>query len=480
MRVKGYIYSIIQLVIFLLSWATEWYAELVFSVTIVTFLLCLDKLGKGIILRELMALHGCVVCLLMPMLGYLIYNESNYLAVKWLHYMPVNEKTYFDFALPAMTGFVTAVCWPVNSPPFTDTGKYLTSIIDKSRNILAKIPNIGLTLLIVGVSVYAISDFLPTSLQFAFLLFYFSSFAGFLYVYFTPNVKYKVPILILFGLFIVFNALKTGMFTIIAYMGITIFSFFFIGRKSPMWKKMIGFVVGIFLLMLIQSVKQTYRKLTWKSDFEGNRAMVFSDLIQERLQSNAGFFSADAFFPMYYRGNQGYNVGLVMQRIPALQPFDNGNNLLTSFASSLVPRVVWPNKPEAGGKFNMKYYTGYVINGWSTNVGPLGEAYGSFGVLGGIIYMTFLGAFVRWSYRKVFVIAHRIPLLLFWIPVLFYQVTYSLESDTLQILNSLFKSALFIWLIHRFLPKWLGVKRRHFERRNVFAPPVEPTQAELR
>jgi hypothetical protein len=115
----------------------------------------------------------------------------------------------------------------------------------------------------------------------------------------------------------------------------------------------------------------------------------------------------------------------------------------------------------------MKYYTGYVIEGWSTNVGPLGEAYGSFGVLGGIIYMTLMGAFVRWSYRKVFLIANRIPLLLFWIPVLFYQVTYALESDTLQILNSLFKAAFFIWILTKFVPHWFGIAKKQYTKKQI-------------
>ncbi|HYJ37261.1 MAG TPA: hypothetical protein VEV87_01540 [Chitinophagaceae bacterium] len=459
-KFKGYIFSILQLAIFLLSWVTNWYTELVFALTIVTVIMVLDKLGKGIVLRELMALHGCVVCLLMPLLGYLVYDHNNRLSSLWVRYMPVSDDMYFGLALPAMAGFIFTVCWPMNSLPATDNGTNLQDMLKKAKAILEKRPTVGLILLIIGLGVFSVSDLLPQSLQFAFLLFFFSAFAGLLYLYFTPRVAYRVPILVLFGGFIVFHALRTGMFTIIAYMGITLFSFFFIGRKSPMWKKLIGFTVSIFLLIVIQSVKQNYRKATWTRNYEGSRALLFGNLVQQRLQSTSALSTADAFFPIYYRTNQGYNVAMVMKRIPSLQPYDNGANLAKTFASALVPRVLWPDKPEAGGKFNMKYYTGYVIEGWSTNVGPLGEAYGSFGVIGGIIYMTLMGAFVRWSYRKVFIIANRIPLLLFWIPVLFYQVTYALESDTLQILNSLFKAAFFTWILTKFVPYWFGITKK--------------------
>jgi hypothetical protein len=254
------------------------------------------------------------------------------------------------------------------------------------------------------------------------------------------------------------------MFTIIAYMGITLFSFFFVGKKSPMYKKLIGFTIGIFLLLVIQSVKQTYRKITWTGNFEGNKAVLFSNLVQQRATAS-GLFTEDAFFPMYYRGNEGFNVAMVMHRIPALQPYDNGINLAKTFASTVVPRVLWTDKPESGGKFNMKYYAGYEIEGFSTNVIPIGEAYGSFGPLGGIIYMILLGAFVRWAYRKVFIIANKTPLIIFWIPVLFYQVVYSMESDTLQIMNSLVKSAFFIWVLTKFMPGWFGiVKKQYFKK----------------
>jgi hypothetical protein len=71
-------------------------------------------------------------------------------------------------------------------------------------------------------------------------------------------------------------------------------------------------------------------------------------------------------------------------------------------ASAFVPRFLWADKPMAGGIANMKYYTGYTIKGYTTNVGPLGEAYGSFGVTGGVVFMMVLGTFIRFAYKKVF------------------------------------------------------------------------------
>jgi len=58
----------------------------------------------------------------------------------------------------------------------------------------------------------------------------------------------------------------------------------------------------------------------------------------------------------------------------------------------------------------------------------------------------------------IFKIARRIPLLVCWIPVMFYQVISSGETDSLQIFNSLIKSAFFLWLLYKFVPAWFGIK----------------------
>src|SRR5207248_4670116 len=131
-------------------------------------------------------LHGCVILLLMPLLGYLVYNHNNRLSALWLRFMPIPENLYFSYALPAVTGFVFAVCWPVSSPPAADVGTHLRGVIENAKQNLSKMPHMGLWLLIIGVSVFGIADFLPASIQFAFLLFYFSAFAGLLYIFFTP------------------------------------------------------------------------------------------------------------------------------------------------------------------------------------------------------------------------------------------------------------------------------------------------------
>ncbi len=472
MNNRSYIFSIFYALLFILSLITDWYSILAITLFTTLIIALLDKLGKGIVLRELISIFACFICLIMPLLGYSIYGKDNPLALLWVKYMPIPKERYFSFALPALAAFNLTLLWPIRGKGYSDEGVNILRIVAALKDRLKNMPGIGVYLMIIGVVTFWFVGMMPVSLRFIVTLIYFISFAGLLYVYFSPVAKYKNIVIILFVIFIVGNALRSGMFTVVAYMGITVFSILFIGKKTSLFKKTLLFFLGAFSLLLIQSVKQTYRKFTWIDKYKGSKAVLFVNLMADRISDSKNLFSSDNFFPIYYRTNQGFNVALVMRRIPRVQPYDGGNRLALSFAASLVPRVLWPNKPEAGGKFNMRYYAGVELRGWSTNVGPLGEAYGSFGVTGGIIFMFFLGLFIRWCYKMVFKLSLVNPLLILWIPVLFYQVTYSAESDTLQILNSLFKSALFIWILYKVFPAWFG-KTKYSSLARQMNRPVE-------
>lgn len=440
-------------IIFLFSFISGLHAVLSIILFCLVVISCLDKFGNGIALRESIAVHTIFVCLIMPLVGYNYFTIDDQTSRIWVKYMRVPENDYFGYTLPAIAGFIFVMCFPINNNNISDYGPKLRMLVSRARQVLAENPKTGLQILIVGVIAQITTPLLPAAIQFAFLLFFFSAFAGFLYVFYTQSLRYRRWILIAFLLFILYTVLKTGMFTLIAYMGLTIFSFFFIDRKTVLWKKIIWFLISLFFILIIQTVKPEYRKLTWSGKFTGNQAVLFANLIADKV-TNLDIGTKEAIFPLYVRTNQGFNVSLVMRRFPEMQSFDYGNNLFIVFISSFVPRFLWQDKPEAGGAANMQYYAGITLRGWSTNVGPVGEAYGSFGRIGGIIYMCILGGGIRLAYRSFFVIAQKNALLIFWIPVIFYQITYSAETDTLQIVNSLVKSAFFVWLLYKLVPSW--------------------------
>ena len=428
-------------------------------------LMILNKIGKGIVLLEMTAFLYMFTCLLMPLVGYKYYTYDNMLSRLWVKYMPVSEDTYFGYTLPAIALFCLAITLPSFKKSLPDTGQEMQRKILLIKEQLSKDKNKGLWIMSVGIVISVFSRFLPASLSYLAVVFFFASFAGLLYIHFSPAFKYKKVIMILFTLFIMWNALQSAMFTLVAYMGLTIFSFFQVGKAASMLKKAVVILTGIVFFLVLQNVKMVYRKNILGNSYAGNRGTLFLNLFSENLQKGGQLFSQTAIFPIYGRTNQGFNVAVVMNRIPRDQDYDNGKRLGTVLASAFAPRFLWPDKPEAGGKFNMKYYAGVTINGWSTNVGPLGEGYGSFGVAGGIIYMFLLGLFLRWFYLKIFTLSAKLPLLICWLPVLFYDTTSSAETETLQIINSIVKSAFFIWVMIKMQPRWFGLEsRKHIKR----------------
>ncbi|HEY6437790.1 MAG TPA: hypothetical protein VIY47_14460, partial [Ignavibacteriaceae bacterium] len=344
MKGREKIFTLILSGIFILSLITDWYRLLVVLLVVVLLIKIVDNLGTGIVLRELMAIHGVFVCLLMPLIGYLYYDRNHHLARLWVKYMTIPEDVYFNFCLPAMAGFTLALCWPMIKKREKDGGVELKSIIEKSRGILKRMPKTGIYFMVFGILSSLITPLLPVVVQFAFGLFFFASFSCFLYVYFTPYFKMKAWILALFVIFIFLNALQSGMFTIVAYMGLTMISFFFVGKKIAFWKKISVLVLCGFFIITLQSVKLAYRQYTWRGDYEGNKVNLFFNLAQDQFGNSSEKNISDAFFPIYTRGNQGYNVAMVMNRFPKYKDFDGGGNLFTNLLSSFVPRVFWTDK----------------------------------------------------------------------------------------------------------------------------------------
>lgn len=447
----SYLYCFIFLAVFIASLTTDWYAELVLFCTVTALVMFLDKLGKGIVLREIIALYNVFIYLSVPLFGYVFYMRNNQLSSLFLRYMRVSEEVYFDLALPSISAFVCVLCWPL-SQTNSDEGAALESTIVRARSMLADKRVIGVSLLVIGVLISLIITYLPESLQYFFTLFYMSSFAGLLYIYFSEKFPFKKLIMVAFALFIFLSAIGNGMFTIVVYMGMTIFSFFFIGKKFKLVTKVGIFASLALLLIVVQTVKPQYRRSVLKYNKE-NKAGEFFKLAVKQVGDLENLLTPNSLFFVYYRTNQGFYVTLVQKYIPSVKPHDNGDKVFKVIASAFVPRFLWPDKPKAGGIENMKYYTGLSISGYTTNVGPLGEAYGSFGAKGAIFFMIALALFIRYAYRMVFYIGRTMPLIIFWIPVLFYEVSYSGENDTLQVLNSIVKAAVFIFIIYRVAPR---------------------------
>jgi hypothetical protein len=453
-----YTLTFIYFILFLFSFITGIHVFITLLFCAVLIISLLEKLGQGIILRESIAFFFVFTCLVMPILGYSVYNEKHPIAFLFNRYMQVQELIYFSYALPALLIFTIVLTFPMGSNQFNDRGQFVFERLVLIREYLQKNKQIGSLILFVGIAELFLSTFIPSGIRFFVDLFFFSAFAAVLMIYFGESRVYKLTLLPGFLFIIFIKSLDSSMFTVIAYMSITMISFFMLGNKTGLLRKTTVFVLGCFFMLLLQNTKMTYRRISRAALNQQEQLNVFVDIAKDQFFKVDKFFQVDEFYQVFIRLNQGYNVSRVMRWIPGRKEFDGGDRLGKVLLSSIIPRFLWSDKLKAGGQENILYYAGWRITGWSTNVGPLGEGYGAFGIRGGIIFMGLLAFYIRMVYKIIWKLSVNYPVIIFWLPVLFYQVIYSAETDTLQVLNSTIKTGFFLWLLSRVKPKWFGIK----------------------
>src|SRR5688572_9690700 len=60
------------------------------------------KIGDGSFFLELLHVYAIFTCLLMPLLGYSLFNRITEMGPIWGRVMPVSEDLYYSFTFPAV------------------------------------------------------------------------------------------------------------------------------------------------------------------------------------------------------------------------------------------------------------------------------------------------------------------------------------------------------------------------------------------
>ncbi len=412
-------------------------------VSIYFFLAFLNNLGKKIIIMDLATIMAVFSCLIMPVIFYHEYTKDTPISRLWLKYMPIPSDEYFSFVIPAIVTMAIGFHFPLGK---IKINKDPTVYMENVRKTLAQNPNVGLYLIATGV-ISGLLDFLsPDSLKQVFFFMAHLTFVGVFYVLYSPN-KYKRIIVPFVISLMLAQSLATGMFGDLVFILACTVVLLMLGKKVAFYKKILVAAAGVFFILVLQSAKPEYRKRIW---LEGGSASpsYYASLVAERITNPSIMFDPDKLFYMAVRMNQGFLVAITLDRVPSRFEFAYGETIWKSFAAAIVPRFLWPDKPEAGGKANLKRFWGYDLVGFSMNIGPLGEAYANFDVLGGIIFMFFYGLFFNMMLSLILRMAQKRPTLVLWIPFLFFYAI-GVETDILTTTGSIVKGVFFTWLIFR-------------------------------
>jgi hypothetical protein len=388
----------------------------------------------------------------MPIIIYRLYNED--FLVQALKYdMSVDQETYFSYMFPAVMAMIFGMKLPLYR--FENESISIVTIIQSLRNQLANKSTLGIVFMLIGLSSTFLQVYVPGELGYVMYLISKLFYVGIFYIYYS-NIKNKF-IYIFSGLFLLLiQTILTGIFGELVYTLILGFLLLALGKKVSFSRKVVLFLVGFFVIFILQSIKGDYRKQTWVNE-NIDKSNVFVTLLLKSIQSPIEAFDKETFFPFVVRTNQGMIIGKVMDYIPSHTSFFDGVTIWKSIASAFVPRFLWPDKPIAGGKLNMLEFTGLVIEGYSMNVSPFGEAYANFNIFGGIIYMFFYGIIFNLAYTLLLIKAQKNYTLILWFPAIFIN-SIQIETDTLMTVNSLLKTLLFIALVYWFSNRFLRIK----------------------
>jgi len=446
------LFCIIFRFIFLdLNWFT--YGALMLSAY--QFCLIFVSVNYFIPIRYLSGFMMCLQILIGPALAYNgldVYQEG-------YNKMQVPESDYFAYAFPSVLMFIIGLNFLSNNlageKPDTEGLK----------NYVKEHPMMPYTLILVGFISSLVSIYFSSDLAFIFLVLSCFKFVGiFLIVLGNKGIK-PLPLLVVYGS-IISSSIAQGMFfdllTWLTFLG----SVYAIKFKPNNYLKLTFVVIFSFIAILIQQLKGDYREATWKQGEEANVETVKKSL--KKKNEKQGLFSAESLGSSNLRINQGYIITNIMKTVPDKVPYENGAELELILESSILPRIIAPNKLNSGDRFIFMKYSGIpVAVGTSMALSSVGDAYINYGQLGGAVFMFFFGFLFSYFLKLFNKKSKDFPIAILLATAAFY---YPIRPDCeLQtILGHLFKSTIIIFVIlsvwkHNFKLSAFSLKRKRKE-----------------
>ena len=224
-------------------------------------------------------------------------------------------------------------------------------------------------------------------------------------------------------------------------------------RPQSLARRIVFIACGFICVLALQASKQTYRGELHLGRNSG-LSTFYDALVQGGRtltdESSMRFFQVNA----HMRLNQGRILSHVIEKCDREGIRENGKRLGTNILASVVPRIIWKDKPMAGGDVNIQKYTSVNLNSnTNMNISPLGDFYIDFGPFWAIIFSGVFGFLIRSLMRSLMQLYENDDRWLPFIPFLLSGVLV-IETDFLSVLNFTVKSMLFLsfclW-IHRLL-----------------------------
>ncbi len=420
--------------VYLLFPNLSWYSYAAICITFYQFLLFFHSIGTAITVRYL---FGALMCLQMLLGPTFAYNGLDKFQVG-RNTMQIPEAQYFAYVIPAVLCFILGL---------HITNKRLEGeIVDREKISLFvdRNPQLPYVLIVIGFVASVVASFFSSDLAFVFYLF-----GGFKYIgafmLILGNKRLKIiPLLIVYGS-IVASSLGDAMFHDLIIWVIFLSTVLAIKYKPKNWIKLLLVFFLVILAVVTQLAKGDYRTALGEKGAETG-LQTFTKAYEES-QGEGNLIDLNSLAKNNLRINQGYIITNIMKTVPSSVPFQNGAELRLIIESAILPRILAPDKLNAGDQALFIKYTGMQLNKiTSMGLSSVGDGYINFGEVGGCIFMFFLGLLYSEVLKAFKRYSKNFPVLLLFVPLVFY---YPIRPDCeLQtILGHLVKSCFLIFVI---------------------------------
>ncbi len=412
----------------------SWFSYIAIMISVFQFLLLFYSFGSVIPVRYLL---GSFMCLQMFVGPTLAYNGLDKYQRGFLK-MQIPEADYFMYVIPAVICFIIGL--------HIRAGMLEGEVVDqeKIRKFVERNPKLPYIFIGVGFVSSLVASFFGSELGFVFTLLAGFKFIGtFLIIMGSQQLK-PVFLILVYGS-VIASSLGNAMFHDLLTWLILLGAVFALKYKPRVQVKGLFAFGFILLALMIQLIKGDYREATWKGGEEGGLETLQKTV--EASQEKNTFINEEKLGASNVRINQGFIITNIMANIPAKVPFAKGEELMQVIEAAVLPRIIAPNKLNAGDReFFMKWSGMRIAKGTSMGLSSVGDAYINFGMAGGAVFMLLYGMFFSEVLKAFKYFSRSIPVLILFTSLVFY---YPIRPDCeLQtILGHLIKSCFLIFVM---------------------------------
>ena len=437
---------ILSLIGFFLKFQLNYDLGSVFGVIIFFywFIKLIKNLNEHLPLIELLIFMYALQYLFGPALTYNGFEEyTNYK-------MLIAPDTYFKYTISVFFSMIIGIrlffdpkTFKINMPKIN---------VWLSYNLL-----IPYYLIFIGILAPLTKDFFPSSLSFIeYLLESFKMIGLFMLIVSKQKIK-PILIILIYGL-IFLSAFYGGMFHDLLTWLVALGMILSYRYKPKLEIKIIGIIVFVLFAIFIQSIKGGLREQIWYGGAETN-TQILTDVVIENKEETGGLLSLSNIGPQITRINQGWILGNVIENVPNNVPHSYGSNIKKYLFSAVMPRILAPDKMNAGEKELFILYTGHFIDvGTSMGLGLFADAYIEFGSYGALVYVFLFGAFYGFVLNKFLKYSIEYPvLILFSILAFIYPMRPDCETQT--VLGHLLKTIMLLTIIFYFNKRSFSLSR---------------------